>query len=218
MYEYVFFDLDGTITDPEEAIVDGVSYALKQCGYAIDEKKLKLFIGPPLIDSFQNFYNMPYELASQAVDLYRQRYREDGLLKNNLYEGIVEVLQELKRLGKKIVLATSKPEAFSIEILEHYDILKYFDFVSGATFTNERITKSSIIKYALDNLHINDPRLVIMVGDRKYDILGAREFGIKTIAVLYGYGSQEEFIENQAAYIVGKAEEIIDIIKECEME
>ncbi len=213
MYEYVLFDLDGTITDPREAIREGVCYALENLGYVVDKDTLDLFIGPPLMESFQGFYDMPKDVAEKAVDLYRIHYRKYGVCKNDLYDGIKEVFIELKKRGKKLILATSKPEVFSIDILKQFDLLKYFDFISGATLTFERTTKSEIIKYALDNMHISNMKKVIMIGDRKYDIEGAREFGIETIAVLYGYGNINEFVEHKAKYIVKYPLDILDIIK-----
>lgn len=213
MYEYVFFDLDGTLTDPKEGITKSVAYALNKCGVEVeDEEQLTIFIGPPLYDSFTTFYNFSDELANLAIEYYRERYKIKGLRENIVYEGIPELLSELKKRGKKLVVATSKPELFSKQILEYFDLLKYFDFVSGATLDNTRTKKGDIIKYALDSLAIKDSKQVVMVGDRKFDILGAKEYQIDSIAVEYGYGNKDEFIEAGATYIVKKVLDILDLV------
>ncbi len=190
---YVFFDLDGTLTDPGEGITNSVAFALKKFGIEeTDKTKLYRFIGPPLIDSFIKYYGFDSEKAKTAVDYYREYYSVKGIFENILYEGIPSLLEKLKNEGKKIVLATSKPVKFAEEILRHFGILKYFSFVAGATMDETLTKKEEVIEYALHSLNITDTAEVIMIGDRKYDILGARKLGIKSIAVQYGYGSEEE--------------------------
>ena len=145
---------------------------------------------------------MSDEEAKTAIKYYRERYEVIGWMENYVYDGIYTLLDTLKKKGYKLVIATSKPENTTNFILKHFDLLKYFDFVAGATLDGTRIHKDQVIKHALDSLNITDPSKVIMVGDRKFDVLGAKEFNIETIAVEYGYGNKEEFIASGAAYIV----------------
>ncbi|MBQ8292728.1 MAG: HAD-IA family hydrolase [Bacilli bacterium] len=214
MLEYVFFDLDGTLTDPKVGITGCVAYALEKFGINVENHDdLAIFIGPPLYNSFVDFYGFSDENAKIAIEYYRERYTVTGWKENYVYEGIYEVLDTLKKRGYKLVIATSKPENTTHMILEHFDLLKYFDFVSGATLDGTRNHKDEVIKHALDSLNITDSHKVMMVGDRKFDILGAKVFGIETIAVEYGYGNLQEFQESNAAYVVKNSLEILDIIK-----
>lgn len=213
MYEYVFFDLDGTLTDPFVGITSSVAYALNKFGIEVKNlQELAIFIGPPLYDSFTKFYHMIDEDAKMAIMYYRERYEVVGWKENYVYDGIYTLLDGLKNKGYKLVVATSKPENTTNFILKHFDLLKYFDFVAGATLDGTRIHKDQVIKHALDSLNITDTSKVIMVGDRKFDILGAKTFNIETIAVEYGYGNKEEFIASGAAYIVKDVLDILNII------
>lgn len=213
MYEYVFFDLDGTLTNPFVGIASSVKYALNKFGIEVENlRDLAIFIGPPLYDSFTKFYHMSDEEAKTAIKYYRERYEVTGWMENYVYDGIYTLLDTLKKKGYKLVIATSKPENTTNFILKHFDLLKYFDFVAGATLDGTRIHKDQVIKHALDSLNITDPSKVIMVGDRKFDVLGAKEFNIETIAVEYGYGNKEEFIASGAAYIVKDVLDILNII------
>ena len=211
MYKYILFDLDGTITDPGEGITNSVAYALDKFNIKVSDKtSLYKFIGPPLIESFMEFYNFSKEDAIKATALYREYYKDKGIFECELYDYIDELLKKLKDSGYKVILATSKPQEFAERILEHFDILKYFYFVAGASMDESRNKKDQVIKYAIDNMPIEDVELSIMIGDRKHDVLGARVHGIKTIGITYGYGSREEFIENNAAYILNSPKEIED--------
>lgn len=213
MYEYVFFDLDGTLTDPKVGITSSVAYALEKSGIKVDNiENLTIFIGPPLIDSFRDFYGFDNDRGQTAIKYYRERYEVEGWKENYVYNGIYELLETLKIRGYKLVIATSKPENTTNMILKHFDLLKYFDFVSAATLDGKRIHKNQVIKHALDSLNITDTSKVVMVGDRKFDVLGAKEFGIESIAVEYGYGNKKEFIDSGANYIVKEALEILNII------
>lgn len=213
MYKYIFLDLDGTLTDPYLGITNSVKYALKKFNIDKDNSELKCFIGPPLRDSFRDYYNMNSEEAELAVKYYREYFSTVGLFENDIYPFTINVLDELKSLGVKIVLATSKPEKFSIEILKHFNIYHYFDFCSCATMDKSRDNKSDIIKYALETLNINNTDEVLMVGDRHHDIIGAHNSNIKCCYVLYGYGSKSEGLNNNAEYIIDNLDELIDIIK-----
>ena len=212
--DYILFDLDGTLTDPFEGISNSVVYALKKYGIEVKDKStLTSFIGPPLFDSFETYYGFTKEQAVEAVSFYREYYSTKGIFENSVYDGIVPLLQKLKGAGKKIILATSKPEKFSIKILEHFRLLEYFDIVAGATMDESRIKKSDIISYALSLGKITDKANTIMIGDREHDILGAKANGLKSVGVLYGYGDLEELKRAGADYIVKTPAEIFEIIK-----
>ena len=213
MYDYVFWDLDGTLTDSGLGITNCVSYALEKFGI-VEEDRTKLFpfIGPALIDSFQEFYQFPEEQAKEAVKYYRERYNTIGLFENEVYDGVVPVLQKLCEQGKKLVLATAKPEYLATEIMEHFELSQYFTFMAGSKEEIGRKSKGDVIQFCLDSLGIEDTNNVIMVGDRKHDILGAREKDIDCIAVLYGYGDRAEFEAHGARYIVETPDDVLNII------
>jgi len=213
MYRYVLFDLDGTLTDPGLGITNSVMYALKQFGIEVDDRaSLYKFIGPPLVDSFQRYYGFSAEESRQAVARYREYFAPKGLYENEVYDGVPELLSALRNGGFKILLATSKPEAFAIEILKHFDLYSYFDFVAGATMDGTRMKKADIITYALEGFGISDLSAAIMVGDREHDIIGAKENGLDSIGVLYGYGDLEEHKQAGATYIAERPADILTII------
>lgn len=208
-YEFILFDLDGTLTNPGEGITNSVVYALNKFGIQVEDKReLYKFIGPPLMDSFEMYYGFSKEKAKLAVDYYREYYRDKGLFENCVYEGIEDLLQKLVASGKKICLATSKPEEFAKQILEHFQLSKYFDFIGGSNMNETRSKKAEVIGYVLEQCKITDCSKVLMIGDREYDILGANEFGIDSMGVLFGYGSREELEGAGATYI---AETVKDI-------
>lgn len=216
MYNYVLFDLDGTLTNSELGITKSVQHALRKFGIEVEDRTvLRPFIGPPLGESFQVFYGMSVEESEQAIKYYRERFSVKGLYENEVYPGVEKMLQDLKEGGKKLILATSKPEKFTMLILEHFDLLKYFDFVAGATMDGSRGEKADVIRYALELSGIEDKSEVIMIGDRKFDILGAKENGLASMGVLYGFGDREELTEAGADYIVETAEDIVKILKSC---
>ena len=212
MLNYILFDLDGTLTDPGIGITNSVMYALKKFGIEItDRTSLYNFIGPPLMYSFQTFHGFSEEDSTQAVKYYREYFSVHGLYENEVYPGIPELLHELKQRGYHLVLATSKPEEYALEILRHFGLYDYFDFVAGATFDTTRVKKADVIAYALKETGITDLENTIMIGDRSHDIIGAKTFNLDSIGVLYGYGSEDEFKEAGATYIVNKPCEIIEI-------
>ncbi len=211
MIQNIFFDLDGTLTDPGIGITNSVMHALKKHGIEVeDRRELYPFIGPPLKDSFMKYYGFSEEDAVRAIDEYREYFRPYGIFENEVYPGVPELLQALKRAGKRLILATSKPDEFSIRIMKHFGLYEYFDFFSCATMSEKKVEKPEIIQYALDELKITDPDSCVMIGDREHDILGAKAVGIRSIGVLYGYGSREELEEAGADYI---AETVQDILK-----
>lgn len=212
-YKYVLFDLDGTLTNPELGITNCVIYALEKFGIKTgDRKSLHPFIGPPLLNSFQEFSGLSKEDSALAVKYYRERFSSEGLFENEVYNDIPELLQNLKSNGKILILATSKPEEYTLKILKHFDLEKYFDFVAGATFDESRSEKSQVIAYALGLAGIFDFENAIMIGDRKYDIDGALENGIDSLGVLYGFGSREELEKAGATYIVPDVKSIFDVV------
>lgn len=212
-FEYILFDLDGTLTDSGEGITKSVQYALKSFGILVDDlKELNKFIGPPLKDSFKEYYNFDEEKAQLGLVKYREYFADKGIYENKLYDGIPELLEVLKKNDKKIVLATSKPEVYARQILQYFKIDKYFDFAAGADFEETRVNKGDVIKYALQEANITDLSKVIMVGDREHDIIGAKENNIKSVGVLYGFGDVIELTQARAEYIVKDTEELLNIL------
>ena len=220
MKKTILFDLDGTITDSGEGITKAVQYALKHFGINVEDiNELKKFVGPPLRDSYMKFYNFDEEKATEGIKVFREYYEEKGMFENSLYDGIVDVLKALKKSGKELIVATSKPEVHAKKILEHFNVDKYFTIIAGADFEETRVKKGDVIKYALDNLRntLNDNEVlnlsqVIMIGDREHDIIGAKENDIKAIGVLYGYGDVVELTQARALKIVSSPEELREIL------
>lgn len=213
MYQTILFDLDGTLTDPGEGITNSVAYALEKFEIKNEDRsQLYKFIGPPLKNSFMEFFGFSEEDALKAIAYYRERFREKGMFENKVYDGIVELLSKLKHAGKKLIVATSKPEEFTLTILKHFDLLQYFDFVAGATMDGSRSEKEEIIHYALEHCQIENLDETVMVGDRKFDILGAKANGIDSIGVLFGYGSLEELEMAGATYIADSPEMVEELV------
>lgn len=213
MYKYILFDLDGTLTNPEIGITNSVMYALDKFGIKVENRKeLHPFIGPPLTYSFQTFYGLSKEESELAVKYYRENFSVNGLYENEVYDGVGNMLQNLKDSGKILIIATSKPEEFSLKILEHFDLLKYFDHVAGATMDGSRGEKADVIRHAIRISGIEDKSQAIMIGDRNYDILGAKENGLDSMGVLFGFGDYEELSKAGADYIVEKVEDILKYV------
>lgn len=213
MFGTALIDLDGTITEPYIGITNGVMYAYEKLGMEIPERSaLRSFIGPPLLDEFMR-RGLSEEKAEQAVRLYREYYGEKGLFENRLIDGAEEFLARLKNAGVRICLATSKPEQFSVRILERFGIAQYFDFIGAAAMDGSRSSKLSVIRYVLDGTGAK-PEDCVMVGDRMHDIIGAHQAGMKCIAVLVGYGSREEFAEYHADHVAESLDGAARIITE----
>lgn len=212
MYKTVLFDLDGTLTDPGLGITNSVAYALKKYGIEVsDREKLYSFIGPPLKDSFKKYYGFSDEKAMEAIMYYREYFSDKGIFENEVYDGIKELLRRVKESGRKIVLATSKPEEFALRILEHFELTEFFDVVAGASMDEKRNKKGDVIKYALEKGCLT-PEDAVMIGDREHDVLGAQENGIDTIGVLYGYGSRDELKKAGAMHIAETVNDIFDLL------
>lgn len=213
MYKYLLFDLDGTLTDPSIGITNSVAYALSKFGIEVEDKRtLYKFIGPPLVDAFSEYYGFSKEDSEKATAFYRETFSVKGLFENRVYDGVVDMLEALKAKGKKLIIATSKPEAFTLKILKHFDLFKYFDFVAAATFDSSRNSKDKVIAYALECLDIKDRSDVVMIGDRYHDIDGANLNGIDSVGVLWGFGSKEELTMSGATYIAESIENLIEYV------
>lgn len=211
--KYILFDLDGTVTDPMIGITKSVRYALNKFGIEVEDlNTLCKFIGPPLKDSFMNFYNFTEEDALKAIAYYREYFSTNGLYENTVYENFEDMLIALKNDGKSLIIATSKPTVFAEKILEHFNLKKYFDFISGSNLDNTRTKKTDVISYALEQQMINNMSEIIMIGDREHDIIGAKALNIESIGVLHGYGSYEELSSSGADYIVTDVSELKSLL------
>ena len=213
MYQNILFDLDGTLTDPGIGITNSVAYALKKWNIEVaDRSELYKFIGPPLHESFKQFYQFTDEQSEQAIEYYREYFREKGMYENEVYDGIENMLIELKARNKNMIVATSKPEEFAVNILKHFHLDGYFDFIAGATMDGSRSKKADVILYAMKHCGIQDLSSTVMVGDREQDIIGATQVGIASVGVLFGYGSYEELHEAGATYIAENVENVLNIL------
>ena len=208
-YAYILFDLDGTLTDPGEGITRSVAHALRHVGIEVtDRTTLYPLIGPPLLDSFRRYYGFSDEQAAQAVGWFREYFETTGLFENTVYPGVPEMLAALTAAGKRLVLATSKPEVFARRILEHFSLASYFTYIAGANMDETRTRKADVVAYALESAGVADASRAVMVGDREYDVLGAREAGLSTVGVLYGYGSRAELEQAGAIAIASSVEQL----------
>ena len=207
-YKNILFDLDGTLTDPALGIKNSIRYALKkQNRPQLDDDTLNAFIGPPLIDSFMNYCGVTRAEAVSLVDDYREYFRSKGMFENKVYPQIPEMLEALRREGCALFVATSKPEPFAKTILEHFDLAKYFNFIGGSTLEETRTNKTEVIEYVLAENGLNTEDC-LMVGDRSYDIEGAKNCNMKVAAVLFGYGGKEEL--KDADYLIASPMELLD--------
>ena len=211
MKKAILFDLDGTLTDSGEGIMNCAKLALEHYGLPIpSEAELRTFVGPPLHESFIRF-GVPAEEADNAIKIYRSRYIPIGAFENHPYEGIREVLEKLKAAGHALYVATSKPEAMSIKILEHFDLAKYFEIIAGATMDSSRSSKADVIAYLLDKSGEYDE--TVMVGDTAFDVLGAKAHNIPTVGVAWGYGKVEDMESAGAVSIACTIDELYEALK-----
>ncbi len=212
-YQYLFFDLDGTIIDSSEGVCKSFAYALKYYGINVDDLAvLRPVIGPPLKDSFMNLYDFDEDKAIEAVAKYRERYTDVGILECRLYDGVRELLKELAHRGYKLVLATSKPEIFARRIMERYELDGYFHFIAGAQIGGTISNKEDVLGYILQSLNITDVSDCLMIGDTKYDLAGAEYFGIDALGVLYGFGTRDELNAYPNVGLAGSAGDIASIL------
>lgn len=225
-FHYLLFDLDGTLTDPKIGITGCVQYALRKLGIEEpDMDKLKPFIGPPLADSFQEFYGFDEKKAAEAIVYYRERFSTVGLFENEIYPGIQEMLAHLKQAGKTLAIASSKPTVFVKKILQHFEIEQYFDVIVGSELDGTRARKEEVIEEVLRQLHqisggvrygkqsdkLDNDRIV-MIGDRKFDIQGAKLFNLVNVGVTFGYALPGELEEAGADYIVDTVAELEELL------
>ena len=205
---HILFDLDGTLTDPGMGITNSVAYALAHFGITVtDRTQLYRFIGPPLMDSFMEYYGFTEEQAQEAVKVYREYFADRGWAENTVYEGIEALLIELAAAGKTLLVATSKPQIFAERILNHFGLARYFTHICGVALQAPRgYSKADIIREALAKVGVDDLSTAVMVGDRHHDIDGARVVGLSSIGVLYGYGDREEHEAAGADAIAGNVD------------
>jgi len=210
--ENILFDLDGTIIEPEEGIVNSVLYALNKLGIQESNKEdLKNFIGPPLIDSFKIYYELSESAAIQAVNYYREFFSQKGIYQNALYPNIEKVLKGLAKNGFQLFVATSKPTVYAKQIIENFNLGYLFRDVVGSNLDNTRKDKTEIIEYLISNFEL-DRSQTLMIGDRKFDILGGKNNSIGTIAVSYGHGSMKELMDSNPDLIVNDCIQLKDEI------
>lgn len=207
--EYVFLDLDGTLTDPSEGITRGVMYALERFGiHEKDPRRLYPFIGPPLYDSFMRHYGFDLDTAYKAIEYFQEYYGQQGMYENVPYPGMRDLLHSWRDEGRRLILATSKPEVFAVRILERFDMNGAFLLMAGGDVEEKRVEKHFVIEYAMERLGLSHTGGCLMIGDRKFDVLGAGRHGIPTLGVLYGFGSREELTESGASWLAGSVEEL----------
>lgn len=212
MYKAILFDLDGTLTDSGEGITKCVQYALEKVGKPEpDREKLRCFVGPPLMEQFMSYAGISQAEAQLAVEYYRERYAPIGIFENSVYEGVETMLAELKRKGYLLGVASSKPEHFVLQVLDHFHLAHFFDQIAGSEMDGSRTKKSQVIEEVLRRFQLEKHReQVLMVGDKEHDVQGAREAGLECIAVSYGYGTREELVGAEPMKIVDSPMEILD--------
>lgn len=228
MFQYILFDLDGTLTDPKPGITGCVQYALHEMGIEEpDLDRLEVFIGPPLVDSFMEFYGMEKQAAERAVEKYRERFAVTGIYENELYPGMKEMLAALKEAGCHLAVASSKPEPFVKRILEHFGIAEYFDVAVGSGLDGSLAQKEDVVREALRQLGEKADaagsalpqddgigQAAVMVGDRKFDVIGARALGLRCVGVSFGYAQPGELEEAGAWRIAENVEKLGRILLE----
>lgn len=211
-FSHILFDLDGTLTDSAEGVTRSVQYALQMYGIEASLEELRSFVGPPLHWSFENSYGFSKTKAFQAVEYYREYYREKGIVENRLYPDITKMLDALMKSSASLYVATSKPTVFALQVLEHFNIDRYFTTIAGSNLDGTRVDKGEIIYFVLTNNRDIDKKRAVMVGDRKYDIIGARTCGLNSIAVTYGYGSPTELTTAEPTFMVNSVEELSEFL------
>ncbi len=213
-YRCCLLDLDGTLTDPGIGITNSVMYALRKYGITVsDRRELYPFIGPPLSESFQKYYGFSESQAFQAIGYYREYFREDGIFENTVYPEIPEMLGQLRERNVTVALATSKPYEFSVRILEHFDLYRYFDVIGAATMDERISKKADVIAHLLNQLGDADRASILMVGDRDQDIEGAKANGLHSAGVLWGYGSLQELQTAGADYLVAHPKDLLALFQ-----
>ncbi len=209
-YDIYLFDFDGTLCDTTEGIFNSIIYSLECYGIEeTDRKKLEFFVGPPLFESYKTVYGVSDEDAKWLIEKYRERYKTKAAEESSIYSGITDMLKELKNRGKKVAVASSKPQIFVEEISQYHDIFKYYDFVSAESFKNNHSSKEALINACLEHFGNPDKSKVIMVGDRFYDIDGAKAVGVDSAGAVYGFGTEEELKNAGATYILNSPSDLL---------
>lgn len=212
-YKIILFDLDGTLSDPKEGITKSVQYALEKMDIVEpDTDRLETFIGPPLQVSFAEYYGFDEKESKRAIDFYRERFKEKGMFENVLYPNISLLLEALKESGFVLVVATSKPTIFAEQIIKYFELEEYFQLIVGSNLDGTRSSKTEIIQYILDNYTDFNRSNFVMIGDRKHDIIGAKNTGIDSIGLTYGYGSQEEIRDAEPTYIISSVDDLMGLL------
>lgn len=211
MIKYILFDLDGTLTNPKEGITKCVQHALRHFGIERECDELVEFIGPPLKEQFMKYASLSEEEGALAVSIYRERFAPIGLFENEIYEGVISMLEKLKAQGKTLVLATSKPWVFAEKIAQKYGIAPFLSELFGSELDGTNTDKALVIQNAMKAIGANADN-TLMVGDRMHDVIGAHKNGIKCIGVTYGYGSEEELVKSGADEIVHSIEELTRLL------
>lgn len=214
LYSHIVFDLDGTLTDPKVGITEAIKFALNKMGEKIPpESVLEDFIGPPLFDSFIEKCGLSPGKAMKAVAYYRQYYSRQGLYENHPYPGVESVLKALKSKNVQLYVATSKPEVYAKKILKHFGLSHYFDRIAGATLDGTITRKEEVLDFLSEQCGLDAADSVLMVGDRKFDIEGARHAGFDAAGVLYGYGSREELESCEPEHLLEHPELLLEMKK-----
>ena len=212
---YLFFDLDGTLTESAPGIIRSARYALSHFGIEPSEEIMKKFIGPPLMESFQNLCGLTEEESLEAIRLYREYFAEKGMFENSVYKGVYEMLETLQKEGKILAVATSKPEIYAKKILDHFHLTEYFSYIAGAALDHVKMTKADVLRNAVCHTGLTDISQGLMIGDRLHDVEGAKELGMETLGVLYGYGSHEELMNAGAVDVAQTPKDVISWILSC---
>lgn len=215
--KYIFFDLDGTLSDSAIGITNSVAFALKKLGIYENAEKLQYFVGPPLADTFKENFKLTDAEVDKAIKYFHERFSSKGIYENKPYNGVETILSELKKAGKKLILATSKPEMFAKQIINRYSFSDYFDFIGGANMDEKtKMKKSDVMRYCVESLNLSneDIPFCVMVGDRCYDAEGARTLNIKTVGVSYGYGTEDELKSAGVIKICKSVEELKEFLSE----
>ena len=210
-FDTLLFDLDGTLTDSTEGILNCLIYAIERMGFEVPEDT-NIFLGPPIRQSFAEFLGMNGEQVDEAVRIFRERYSDTGLFENRVYDGIPGMLERLKSGGKRLMVATSKAEIYAVRIFEKFGLAQYFEIVGGAELDGSRDYKDEVIEYVLAKAGITDRSTVLMIGDRRQDVLGAHKTDIECMGILWGYGSVEELTQAGADYIARTPQEAADML------
>ncbi len=209
-YDMIIFDLDGTLSNSKEGITKSVQYALKKMGIIEDNlENLVHHIGPPMKDEMLRCYGFSDEQATQATDYYRERYVPIGLYESDIYPGVEEMLVKLKKSGKYLAIATSKPQNMAEEVLKYLNIYEFFDTVMGAQLNGPRQSKAAVLEALFEKIQIKDRNKAILIGDTCFDVDGAKTVGIDCIGVSYGFGNTQEMLGHGAIAVVNNTKELV---------